>query len=428
VKNSKILWFGGVALVIVVAGGYLFSVHNQRALPADQLIISTSTEIGSTQNATDTVVLELTTSTQAVSPVHTSTTIAASKLAATSSAVISKKSDPPAVSASKSVVPTTTVATSTIAIVPSMPQKISGTLTSRELRVAAAYIWTATTTDARWPAVAEPTNRAINPKAVVALLCHDYDGGLWKGSGNIINPKGYILTNRHVAVDAKYCEVAMPDDTILLPTRAQLADMTGVKPVVDVTGWRPYKAVKLFAPPQDGLSEGEQFEVDFALMKISEINDDCELFNRCGALPTSFPYNPISNLHIPTSTAPEGFPFDLQTGFYIPQQPYELLSYGYPAEGSGGGLSHVLRGNLGYAIGYLPGDKKFTGDPISLLNRTLYSTYGGASGSGVFYRGHIIGLVHASFIDLQSVQFVVPMPLITQVLKENAMDWVLATE
>lgn len=269
--------------------------------------------------------------------------------------------------------------------------------------------------------------RSINPKAVVALFCHGKEkDDVWKGTGNIISSKGYILTNRHVAAKAEYCEVAVPGDSIRLETRDEIADLSATHSVTDISGWRPYKATNVFVPSQEGLSDEEKDALDFAIMKIDAINDGCELFGECPSLPTSFPFNKVSNFFMPTSTAGLAFPITLDTAkFNIPIRPYEMLMYGYPSTGSGVGGGHVLRNNLGYAIAYLPGNKKFDGQPIIMIQRMLHGTYGGSSGSGVYYNGHIVGLAYAAFTELKAVQTVIPMPFISLVLKENGKQWLL---
>ena len=108
--------------------------------------------------------------------------------------------------------------------------------------------------------------------------------------------------------------------------------------------------------------------------------------------------------------------------------PYEMLTYGYPSEASGTGASHGMRGNIGYAIAYIAGDKKFPSERVAMIQRTLSVTFPGSSGSGVFYNGYIIGLVYAGFDDLAVVQFVIPMPVISEVLKEDNMEWILAKQ
>ena len=314
---------------------------------------------------------------------------------------------------------------------PTLPY-IPGTI-SRDILTISGYwfLENTTTTSARWPKVPEPTDRAINPRAIVGLLCHGQkEDDQWSGTGNIINPQGYILTNHHMAEKAKYCEVAVPKQTAV-PIHAEIADF-GRNPPLNVSGWRPYKAVNFFIPSHStsAMSGLEAESLDFAIMKIDSVNDGCETWDACQPLPTSFPYNPVSNFHMPTSTAGQAFPNVLDNiNFYVPLMPYEVLMYGYPAIGGATGLgSFEMRSNLGYAIAYLPGDKKYDGYPIVMLTRMLYTNYGGASGSGLFYRGHIIGLNYAGFLDLAVVNFVIPMPFISTVLKDNAMDWVLSTE
>jgi hypothetical protein len=261
--------------------------------------------------------------------------------------------------------------------------------------------------------------------ALVALYCHGKDGNVWKGSGNIIHPKGYILTNRHVAADAEYCEVAIPKEGAKLPARNEVADLD-LNPYFEISGWRPYTAVNYFVPSQEGLSDDEKFVLDFAVMKINSVNDGCQVYDSCKSLPTTFPYNPVSNWYVPTSTAGQFFPINLgNLKFTITRLPNELLMYGYPGKNNWDGQSHTLRGNLGYAIAYLPGDKKFSGYPITMLARVLYSTYGGASGSGVFYKGHIVGLTFAAFNEISVAQSIVPMPFISMILNENGKGWVL---
>ncbi len=336
----------------------------------------------------------------------------------------------PANVASSSTIATTTTSDSktTLALSSSTVNFIAGKESRSEIQISPIWLLSATTTDARWPNIPEPAQREIDPRAVVALYCHGKnEDEIWKGSGNIIHPKGYILTNRHVAANARYCEVALPDETVKLPTRDEIGDVSK-NPAYDISGWRPYKAINYFMPEQsDSLSEQEKFELDFAIMKIDSVNnEDCQIFNRCKSLPNSFPYNLTSNLFISTSSGAESFPFMANPiGYRIPIQSYEMITYGYPGIGGGTGSSHVLRGNIGYAIGYMPGDKQYAGYPMVMLVRVLHGTFGGSSGSGVFYRGHIVGLTYAAFQDITVVQSVIPMPFISMILNKNGKDWVL---
>jgi hypothetical protein len=269
----------------------------------------------------------------------------------------------------------------------SLPQKSFGILDNRE-------------TSKTISKNTENITSGINLESIVALNCHYMTASgevAFRGSGVIVNPSGFILTSRHLInrawaswaygtpaereiIEFKYCEVGwieFPNTTINPPF--------------------PYIAKIYFEPKTDKLSTIEYQMLDFAVLKISQLNQDCHNTQTCkNNLPLTFPYSPI----IYNSTPSIG---------------ENLLNYGFPIDSETDNFS--LKRMNGPLKTYYSGDRFFADRPL-IFEWTVYNLLPGQSGSPVFWNGYVAGLVYYANPFQQAMDYVLGVPAIYQILED----------
>src|SRR3989344_18282 len=295
-----------------------------------------------------------------------------------------------------------------------------------------------------------PPPRTIVAKANVGLLCHYKITDLFlkaiysyaedsscelllKASGIIVNPRGYILTAKHLvdpqwvnwayasttsaeiqrlndSLQFDYCDVGVPQiDNLPTPDEVKT-----VNPSLQLTNPFPYVATSYFEPSHGNLSDLEYREMDFAVLKITGPLHNCKPFNLCD-LPTTFPYNPVL--------------YDIVPG--QPNMTNQLINFGYPAEAinsyGGGFTDFYLHGAVGPLITYYGGDQYFKDKPLR-FEWKADDILSGRSGSPIYWQGYIVGIVSAVDTTNTTISYAIGMPAIYQTLKDNNLEWILATE
>lgn len=251
-----------------------------------------------------------------------------------------------------------------------------------------------------------------------------------KGSGVVINPKGYILTARHVidpgwyaavyrdslsadeaaiyaTLSFDHCEVGVPQsDTV--PTAAEIRSLN---PQLELQHPFPYLAEQLFVPSRGAMSAGEYKNLDFAILKISKPREDCAVWNLC-ALPAQFPYAPVWYGGVPPASS-------------------ELLNFGYPAElinASGGAFTNfLLKGAVGNLEKVEKGDSYFA-DTSFALDWKADDVLPGRSGSPIFWKGNVVGVVYAGLVKDITQNLSVSVVAVQRILKESNLGGILSTE
>ncbi len=281
----------------------------------------------------------------------------------------------------------------------------------------------------------------INPQSIVALNCHykskrpqNYSSAVLglAGSGVIINSEGYILTAKHLVDpewvswafpneaeshlndvrEFEYCEVGLAPKNITLPTIENIQDPDQG---FDLDPPFPYIATVYFNPQQGSLSDTEYKNLDFVILKIVRVLDNCQSFSGdlC-SLPSSYPYSPV--FYQETVKDNDG-----------------VINFGYPsvdysATIQGSVTGFILKGAAGFLEKYYSGDKYFNNKPF-VFNWIANNLVPGRSGSPVFFRGYVAGIVYASNYLVDKTQAVaVGMPAIQQILSDNGLKDLLSTK
>jgi peptidoglycan hydrolase-like protein with peptidoglycan-binding domain len=263
----------------------------------------------------------------------------------------------------------------------------------------------------------------IEPQSLVALNCfyvylptgRVINAG--KGSGAIIRSDGTILTARHL-VDLRYsyrvdsdsisadialnstfdhCEVGQISSSSSLPTADEIRLSN---PTVSVSAL-PYKASLMYLPSSANLhiSDLEASHLDFALLKITGLGDGARALG-ITSLPSSFPAANLLRERL--------------------QEGDEVLTYGYPADPTPGTPFRTFRlaGGVGRVKNLQVGDLKFLETP--LVVNTEMEAQQGRSGSPLFYRGYVAGVVTAHAEknprDSYSVSMEAILPILQDVL------------
>ena len=280
---------------------------------------------------------------------------------------------------------------------------------------------------ARWAEIADlPPEQPVDARSVVGLNCFfrylptGEVVNITKASGVIVGPSGVILTARHL-VDLRYsyqidadsidrqlalntsfdhCEVGQLPAGTSLP---DVATIRAVNPAAQIP-FLGYTARLLYAPSSSNLilSESEADALDFALLKINGVSEAGSTFGLLG-LPPSF------------ETA------DLLTE-RTPELGAEVVTYGYPADVTTGRKSSFstlyMVGSVGRIKQIRTGNLHFSHTPL-VVNTDL-EVRGGRSGSPLFWRGYVIGIVSAHAVDNAADSYSVSIeaiyPLIRQLL------------
>jgi hypothetical protein len=162
------------------------------------------------------------------------------------------------------------------------------------------------------PAEAPKVNeRGVNAQSLVGLICYFKPsvGELItvRGSGVMISERGKILTARH-NVDPKFGVTSQSSEADIARSKATFTycdvgqvGKSDVVPSIDVirvsnpTIQVPvlaYRAVVDYLPPAYGLSKKESTLFDFAILRISGLNNDAPTFG-VSTIPTKFPFSPL---------------------------------------------------------------------------------------------------------------------------------------
>lgn len=256
----------------------------------------------------------------------------------------------------------------------------------------------------RPPAVVE---QPLNMRTIVGLRCYFKDKNtgevkaLDKGSGVLVSAEGHILTARHV-IDLEfaqgetryafeYCEVGQPPAL----TAPDAATIRAVNPSFNLPHPFAYIATLAFSPAKTGLSDWEEQNLDFALLKISGLRPDAALFDI--KMPEHFDYVPL-----------------LLSGDH-PAPGDELITFGFPAEGGFDPTIFLLKGSVGTVEKIHLGDQKFKNEPF-LIEARLEGR-GGRSGSPVFWRGYVAGVFVSVLTDNFTISHSIHIRPIWQALK-----------
>lgn len=217
----------------------------------------------------------------------------------------------------------------------------------------------------------------------------------YRGSGAFIHPDGYILAVRHL-VDPEWTKWAYNDQTIdttynrLIDCEVHFLDSDRIIALTDTPPY-PYfdlhkmssgiqydfKAKLVYLPDTTQLSENENQQLDYAILKITEKN------------PTK--YFPQENPKIQSS--PILIPSQEQWLTLIKGQKITIPGYAYQATGAGAFDEYRLLTKDGKISEIFSGDEFFKDKPFVIETELSPDVYGGRSGSPIFYKGYIIGLI-----------------------------------
>lgn len=252
-----------------------------------------------------------------------------------------------------------------------------------------------------------PPQAQIDPQAVVGILCYynttltnplngaSVAGGqeMIRGSGVIVNSKGYILTNRHIVqrkdstealnapnsgqvqINVSYqldrCEAGTVPPGTHLPTQQEIET---INPLIRIPVLG-YTAKPVYISPNTGLSDDEVLFADFAILQITGLSQSGPTFG-VTSVPSSFPYAKLISINKydlkGNRVVTYGFPGDVTSG---QNDSFQTLTM----TGSVGNVTKVEFGNLVYA-------------DVPLVVYTSLEIFHGRSGSPLFWRGYVIGL------------------------------------
>lgn len=265
----------------------------------------------------------------------------------------------------------------------------------------------------RVAADALPPERTINPRSIVGIICDfkvDYiyppTGEIVasevrpaRGSGVIFDRRGYVLTNRHVVAETEEPATAtVGGKTIELVARStrgacflgNIPEGFSLPSADEIQTFNPtiripvagYSADVLYIPEGDRYSPAEKDLIDFAILKISGVSPEGPTFG-VDTLPAEFPFAEM-----------------------LESKPYALagervFTYGSPADAVTVGRDDFKTLNVVGGVGTVTrvefGEKFFADFPLSIW--TKLEARPGRSGSPLFWRGYVIGLLTASSIS-----------------------------
>lgn len=253
-----------------------------------------------------------------------------------------------------------------------------------------------------------PEEEIINPAAIVGVLCYfntaltNSDNGKTvpgpkeevRGSGVIIDSGGYILTNRHVIAQPAatttvagangnilpitidysldHCEIGQLASGSRLPTPSEIQS---INPYVQIPVLG-YTAQPVFISSPVGLSDAEIDAADFAVLRVTGLTSAGPTFG-VTSVPSSFPYVKL-------------FP----AGRYLaPGTP--VVTYGFPGDitaGQGNSFETLtIEGSVGSVTEVDVGDRYYADTPLVIF--TNMDVTHGRSGSPLFWRGYVVGLI-----------------------------------
>lgn len=277
------------------------------------------------------------------------------------------------------------------------------------------------------PTQEPPVEQPIDPQSIVGIVC-DYsysymypttgqiitDKTSQKGSGVIIDPRGYVITNRHVLergdeianltvngqtyqVTLKFqpigCRAGRVPEGTVLPDKQEILSFNPTTKVPVLA----YRLQTIYERHPLGLTSAEAFIADFALLKIVGLTDEAPSFG-ITSLPASFKYAhllPLKNLTIPNK---------------------EVFTYGFPGDVTEGKQSDFetlyFTGSVGRITDIVDGESYYKNTPLSVV--TKMEIYHGRSGSPLFWRGYVIGLVTALDVNNRTNSYSVSSDAILQ--------------
>ncbi|MBI4394997.1 MAG: trypsin-like peptidase domain-containing protein [Candidatus Omnitrophica bacterium] len=252
-----------------------------------------------------------------------------------------------------------------------------------------------------------PRQMQIDSQAMVGILCYyntkltnplngaSAAGGqeMIRGSGVIVNSKGYILTNRHIiqredsteilntsnggqlqiniSYQLDHCEAGTVPAGTHLPTPQEIET---INPLIRIPVLG-YIVKPVYISSNVGLSNDEKLFADFAILQITGLSQSGPTFG-VTSVPSSFPYAKLLAINNYDLTGNRvityGFPGDVTLG---QNDSFQTLTM----TGSVGNVTKVEFGNLAYA-------------DVPLVVYTNLEIFHGRSGSPLFWRGYVIGL------------------------------------
>lgn len=237
------------------------------------------------------------------------------------------------------------------------------------------------------PAEAVP----IDPQTIAGIAC-DFesddqfrDKKTTRGSGAIITNDGYVVTARSV-VDLGYLNDGLDNFKLKqcyvgqLPASDPLPSIEAIRKINAFVRipYMSYLADVAYVPKGEDASDYENAWMDFALLKISDVNPDAKYFGGPTHVPESFPAAPILISELPKIGD-------------------ATLNFAFP---SGTTLGHnddiktlFMQGLISSVTGYWAGDKRYA-DSLFLIESHLDTedTAGGRFGSPIFWKGYVVGI------------------------------------
>lgn len=241
-----------------------------------------------------------------------------------------------------------------------------------------------------------PSPVALDPQSIVGLSCFFKNQAtnalvnFAKGSGVIIDPRGYILTSRHLvdlayaaAFDGRfaaaadtylfnYCAVGSVNRGATLPA-PELIEAFNPSIQLPVLG---YAANLFYLPKNLPVSSEEAEQLDFAILKIYGLSADGPSFG-VTVLPAAFPFAPLALRE------------------ELPAVGDRVLTYGYPGDVTAGMLAEFntlyLAGGVGQVVEILGGNDYFVNRPLVINTRMGVSS--GRSGSPLIAKGRVAGII-----------------------------------